>query len=160
MAITLTEFVEPCSTRRVPGDYGIPALQGKCFSRNLARIYECQDGAGDQEIDSRINIHDGVTYWCKQLGVSPDKLKELVGQLGVSVITIRQPFRSEAKAKSEPWADSQNPLRHGPGRTTEGWFYVLFRRAANSDTRPGRPFRGPYLSRRPHQVRVGSPLAS
>ncbi len=41
---------------------------------------------------SRINIHEPyeVTYWCKEFGVSPDKLKELVGQLGVSVIAIRQ----------------------------------------------------------------------
>jgi hypothetical protein len=44
---------------------------------------------------SRINIHEPyeVTYWCKELGVSPAKLKELVQQLGVSVVAIRQALK-------------------------------------------------------------------
>jgi hypothetical protein len=44
---------------------------------------------------SRINIHESyeVLYWCKELGVSPEKLKELVQQLGASVVTIRQALR-------------------------------------------------------------------
>ena len=44
---------------------------------------------------SRINIHEPyeVRYWCKELGVSPDKLKELVQQFGVSVVAIRQALK-------------------------------------------------------------------
>ena len=41
---------------------------------------------------SRINVHEPweLKYWCKEFGVTPERLKELVQQHGVSVARIRQ----------------------------------------------------------------------
>jgi hypothetical protein len=39
----------------------------------------------------QINIHEEfeVRYWSKELGITPDQLKEMVQQLGTSAETIR-----------------------------------------------------------------------
>lgn len=41
---------------------------------------------------ARINIHEAyeVEYWSKELGVSPDRLRELVGKHGVIAADIRR----------------------------------------------------------------------
>jgi len=41
---------------------------------------------------NRINVHEPyeLEYWSRTLGVSPNKLKELVAEHGVMVATIRQ----------------------------------------------------------------------
>ncbi len=40
---------------------------------------------------ARINIHESweVKWWCKELGVTPEKLKELVQRHGVSAANVR-----------------------------------------------------------------------
>jgi hypothetical protein len=40
----------------------------------------------------RINIHEAyeVEYWSKELGISPDRLRELVGKHGVMAADIRK----------------------------------------------------------------------
>ena len=41
---------------------------------------------------ARINVHEPweVKWWCKELGVTPEQLKQLVSQHGVSAARIRQ----------------------------------------------------------------------
>ena len=41
---------------------------------------------------ARINVHEPweLRWWCKELGVTPERLKELVQQYGVSAARIRQ----------------------------------------------------------------------
>lgn len=41
---------------------------------------------------ARINIHEAyeVEYWTKELGVSPERLRELVGKHGVMAVDIRK----------------------------------------------------------------------
>jgi hypothetical protein len=41
---------------------------------------------------ARINIHEAyeVEYWSKELGIIPDRLRELVGQHGVMAADIRK----------------------------------------------------------------------
>jgi hypothetical protein len=41
---------------------------------------------------ARINIHEAyeVEYWTKELGVSPERLRELVGKHGVMAADIRK----------------------------------------------------------------------
>jgi hypothetical protein len=48
----------------------------------------------------RINIHEDfeVRYWSKELGITPDQLKELVQQLGASAETIRQAVKRKTKS--------------------------------------------------------------
>jgi hypothetical protein len=47
----------------------------------------------------RINIHEDfeVSYWSKELGVTPEQLKEMVEQLGPSADTIRQAVKRKSK---------------------------------------------------------------
>lgn len=41
---------------------------------------------------ARINVHEPyeLQYWSKELGVTPDRLRQLVAQHGVSSATIRR----------------------------------------------------------------------
>lgn len=41
---------------------------------------------------ARINVHEGyeVEYWSKQLGVTPDRLRELVSKHGVMAADVRR----------------------------------------------------------------------
>lgn len=41
---------------------------------------------------ARINIHESyeVEYWSRELGVSPDRLRELVGKHGVMAADVRR----------------------------------------------------------------------
>lgn len=49
-----------------------------------------------QTVDHRTvrgsNVHEPyeLQYWCKELGVTPERLKQLVAQHGVMVATIRR----------------------------------------------------------------------
>jgi hypothetical protein len=49
---------------------------------------------------SRINLNEDyeVRYWCREFGIAPGRLRELVGQLGDSAETIREAARGD-KAK-------------------------------------------------------------
>jgi len=50
----------------------------------------------------RINISEDfeVRYWSKELGITPDQLKEMVQQLGPSAATVRQAVKRKSKAAS------------------------------------------------------------
>ena len=49
------------------------------------------NNAGPQD-RARINIHEAheVAYWTKELGVSNDRLTEVVGEVGPSVKAVRE----------------------------------------------------------------------
>jgi hypothetical protein len=49
---------------------------------------------------SRINLNEDyeVRYWCREFGIAPDRLRELIGQLGDSAETIREAVKVD-KAK-------------------------------------------------------------
>ena len=46
---------------------------------------------------SRINVHEKgeVDYWAKELGVSPDRLRELASKHGVMVEAVRKAIAAE-----------------------------------------------------------------
>jgi hypothetical protein len=50
----------------------------------------------------RINIHEDfeVRYWSKELGITPEELKEMIQQLGPSAAAIRQALKRKGKAAS------------------------------------------------------------
>ena len=41
---------------------------------------------------ARINVHEAweLDYWCKELGVTPEKLKEVVKAVGVMAVDVRR----------------------------------------------------------------------
>lgn len=41
---------------------------------------------------ARINVHEAweLEYWCKELGVTPDQLKQAVQQVGVMASDVRR----------------------------------------------------------------------
>jgi hypothetical protein len=49
-----------------------------------------------------INIHEDfeIRYWSKELGITPNQLKEMVQQLGNSAETIRRALKRKSKSAS------------------------------------------------------------
>lgn len=64
---------------------------------SVAKLHKAEDRMADDltkkgpQDRSKINIHEPweLDYWSKTLGVSKEKLKQLVQQYGTSVSTIR-----------------------------------------------------------------------
>ena len=93
--------LQRCTTKP-PDGYGLarPAIRGNLvfaehflymtneFEGSLMSDDKSNRGSPDRD---RIDIHDPneLRYWTKALHVSPEKLKEVVGQVGTSVKKVR-----------------------------------------------------------------------